>query len=298
MKIQNFKLVKTVTFLVLILGSIVYCQENKSSSYTIAYGSKESGDMEIYLTDSEGKEKFKLTNRKGRDGYVAWSPDGKKVAMYAYHDDGNTWSIHTINIDGTNRQRLTHAKDKWDSSPAWSTNGKKIAFAREYANEKGAWQEEIWLMNSDGSKQTQIKYLEGGGAVFTQDGKLLYHSKKKSYEICIADLDGSNIVWLTNNDAKELHPDISPNGKQVAFMSDRDGNFEIYVMNIDGSNQKRLTNNNHEDWNPSWSSDGSKIIFQSSEADGKHVNIMNNDGSSVRRFIPNATGAAWLKKHK
>ncbi|WP_428740324.1 TolB family protein [Tenacibaculum sp.] len=143
MKTKNLKSVKSLTFLTLLLGSIVYCQENKSSSYTIAYGSKESGDMEIYLTDSEGKEKFKLTNRKGRDGYVAWSPDGKRVAMYAYHDGGNTWSIHTMNIDGTNRQRLTYAKDKWDSSPTWSPDGKKIAFARAYANVKGAWQEEI-----------------------------------------------------------------------------------------------------------------------------------------------------------
>jgi len=268
------------------------------SSYEIAYSSSESSDMEIYLTDSEGKEKFQLTNREGRDGYVAWSPDGKKVAMYAYHDGGSTWSIHTMNTDGTNRQRLTHAKNKWDSAPTWSPDGKKIAFARDYEDSVGNWQEEIWLMNSDGSEQTQIKSLNGGGPVFTQEGKLLYHSKMQSYEICLADTDGSNIVKLTNNEAKELHPEISPDGRQVAFMSDRDGNFEIYVMNLDGSNQKRLTNNNDDDWNPSWSSDGSKIIFQSSEADGKHVNIMNKDGSSVKRFITNASGASWLKIHE
>lgn len=270
--------------------------EPEPSAYTVAYSSKESGDPEIYLTDGEAKSKIQITNHPGNDGYAAWSPDGRRIASYAYHDGRKTWSIHTMNIDGSNRKRLTNAKNKWDSSPAWSLDGKKIAFARSYKDKDGVWIEEIWIMNSDGSGQTQIKPLNGGGPYFAQNGKLLFHSKTPQSEICIADIDGSNLVKLTNNNAEDWHPEISPDGGQVAFMSDRDGNHEIYTMNIDGSNQRRLTFNEVRDSTPTWSPDGSKIMYTSRDAEEEaHIYIMNKDGSSARKFISNASGQAWLK---
>ena len=80
-------------------------------------------------------------------------------------------SIHTMNSDGTNRKRLTKAENKWDYGPAWSPDGKQIAFAREYKDTDKISQTEIWIMNSDGSEQTQIKKLSGGAPDFTPDGK-------------------------------------------------------------------------------------------------------------------------------
>ncbi|WP_299217422.1 DUF5050 domain-containing protein [uncultured Aquimarina sp.] len=281
---------------------ITSCQKSEKSeltSYTIGYSSKESGDGEIYLTDIEATSKIRVTNRPGNDGYIAWSPDGERIASYAYHDGRKTWSIHTMNIDGTNRKRLTHAKNKWDSSPTWSRDGKKIAFARGYKGTEGVWQEEIWIMNSDGSEQAQVKPLNGGGPYFTVNGRILFHSKTNSSEICLANIDGSNIIQLTNNNAEDWHPEVSPDGKQIAFMSNRDGNHEIYVMSIDGSNQKRLTFNDVRDSIPTWSPDGFQIMYTSHDVDGNaHIYIMNKDGSSVKKIINNASGAVWLKIRK
>jgi TolB protein len=271
----------------------------ETAPYVIAYSSKETGDAEIYLSDSKAKVKTRITTRPGRDGYIAWSPDGARIASYAYYDGGNTWSIHTMNRDGTDMKRLTQEKNKWDSSPTWSPDGEKIAFARGYQGAGEDWKAELWIMNSDGSEETQIKALSGGGPYFTQDGKLLFHSTYQSTdeEICIADIDGKNIKKLTNNTAKDFHPELSADAKQIVFMSNRDGNFEIYVMNIDGSNQKRLTFNDVDDWDPSWSADGSKILFQSSDENEKtHVYVMNNDGSSIEKLIDNAFGAVWFKQ--
>ncbi len=286
-------------FLAFLFVQITYSQKSggcKLTSYTIGYSSKESGDGEIYLTNIEATSRIRITNRLGNDGYIAWSPDGKRIACYAYHDERKTWSIHTMNIDGTNRKRLTHVKNKWDSSPAWSPDGRKIAFARAYNNTEGVWQEEIWIMNSDSSEQRQIKTLNGGGPYFTQDGRLLFHSKTNSSEICLANIDGSNVIQLTNNNAEDWHPEVSPDGKQVVFISNRDGNQEIYVMNIDGSDQKRLTFNNVDDWYPSWSPDGSKILYTSNDVEKEsHIYIMNKDGSSVKKIINNASNAVWLK---
>ncbi|WP_271784508.1 TolB family protein [Aquimarina algiphila] len=305
MKVTNLKQVRELYIIIfLLLGFIASCQKSDKSKltfYTIAYSSVKTGNIEIYSGSVKGKSTIKSTNENG--GYVAWSPDGKQFAFYGKYDDKKTWSIHTMNIDGTNRKRMTHAKNKWDNAPDWSPDGKKIVFAREYKDSEGVWHPEIWIMNSDGSEQTQIKSLKGSNPYFTPDGRIVFSREfeDKSSAISIADIDGKNIIQLTHNNAKEWHPEVSPDGDQIAFMSNRDGNFEIYVMNIDGSNQKRLIHNDVDDWYPSWSPDGSQLIFSIATGEGREdrtIYIMNKDGSSIRKIIAHGSQAAWLKTIK
>ena len=166
--------------LTLLTGQFAICQDNQTltlPNYAIAYSSNESTDesatRNIYLSDPEGKSRIKLTDFPGGNGYSAWSPDGKRLAFYAKYDDRKTWSIHTMNADGSNRQRLTHLQYAWDSSPTWSPDGRQIAFARAYKDSLGVRQFEIWIMNADGSGQQQIKGLAGGGPYFAPDGPLV-----------------------------------------------------------------------------------------------------------------------------
>lgn len=266
-------------------------------TYEIAYASKASRDGEIYITDKHGKSKIQITDREGNDGYAAWSPDGEQIACYAYHDGRKTWSIHTMNTDGSNRRRLTHATNKWDSAPAWSPDGKKIAFGRAYPDGEGVWNHELWIMNVDGSDQQQLMSLDGGAPSFTPEGRIVFHSSPNTSEICIADQDGSNREQLTSNEAEDWHPEVSPDGKEIVFMSDRDGNHEIYVMNIDGSNPRRLTNNDVRDATPTWSPDGTQILFTSNEPgeEERNIYLMNKDGSDLRKLIENAGAPSWLR---
>ena len=78
-------------------------------------------------------------------------------------------------------------------------------------------------------------------------------------DIYVMAADGKNQRRLTNNPASDHSPSWAPDGKRIAFVSERDGHvhrripwftYEIYVMNADGSNQLNLTNNPHDDRGP------------------------------------------------
>ena len=92
-------------------------------------------------------------------------------------------------------------------------------------------------------------------------GKIAFH---RNGEIYVMNADGSEQTNISNNPAFDGYPHWSPDGKKIAFMTSRDGiNYEIYVMNADGTSQTRLTNNADLDAEPSWSPDGTKIAFRS-----------------------------------
>ena len=82
-------------------------------------------------------------------------------------------------------------------------------------------------------------------------------------------------------------PAWSPDGSQIAFDSDRDGNYEIYVMNADGSNPHNLSNNPANDEDPVWSPDGSQIAFDTKRGGNNEIYVMNADGSNQHNLSSN-----------
>jgi Tol biopolymer transport system component len=72
-------------------------------------------------------------------------------------------------------------------------------------------------------------------------------------EIYVMNADGSGQRRLTRNPADDTTSAWSPDGRRIAFTSNRDDNFEVYVMNADGSGQRRLPRKPAEDIGSSWS---------------------------------------------
>jgi TolB protein len=89
---------------------------------------------------------------------------------------------------------------------------------------------------------------------------------------------------LTSNDAIDRMPAWSPDGKLIAFDSDREGEAKIYVMDADGSNQHRISSQPGADAHPSWSPDGKQIVFHKTVLGHGQVYVMDADGSHTKRL--------------
>ena len=97
---------------------------------------------------------------------------------------------------------------------------------------------------------------------------------------------GKQAKKLTRNGVHDYAPAWSPNGKKIAFTTQRDGNPEIYVMNANGANPTRLTTNTVFDQKPAWSPDGKRIAFWAFNETITSAQIfsMAADGSNRRRL--------------
>ncbi|HXG08737.1 MAG TPA: hypothetical protein VNK04_03020 [Gemmataceae bacterium] len=115
----------------------------------------------------------------------------------------------------------------------------------------------------------------------------------RGWDLYVIDIETGQARRLTNHPALDFNAAFSPDGSQVAFVSERDGNLELYAVGIDGSGLRRLTTEFALDDHPAWSPDGKQLAFvstrQPSATPGRAWNaiyVMNADGSGVRRLSP------------
>jgi tricorn protease len=95
-----------------------------------------------------------------------------------------------------------------------------------------------------------------------------YHNGKVVFsylgDLWTVNEDGSNPKRLTVHRARDMHPRFSPDGKWIAFSSDRFGNYDVFVMPSEGGTAKQMTYHSGGDLVVGWSRDSKKVIFQSS----------------------------------
>jgi len=111
----------------------------------------------------------------------------------------------------------------------------------------------------------------------------------ESMDIFTADLEGKNLVRLTNAPGYDAEASYSPDGSQIVFTSFRDGDAEIYIMDSDGRNPRRITHAKGYDGGPFFSPDGKRIIYRSDRKgnDLLQIYINNTSGTAERALTQN-----------
>lgn len=209
------------------------------------------------------------------------SPAGGQVAYRRWNNSDRGLAI--MSAKGGAERRLTHFLE--DALPSWSPGGDRLVFASRREPDRKA---RLYSVAATGGPDAQLK--RGPDPVFGEyptwmsDGNIVYRSTYPDQGLVVMNPDGSNPRTILP-DASATAPAENPVSKQIAFMSQRDGNWEIYRMAKDGSGPTRLTNNPANDGLPAWSPDGSSLAFLSDRDGSWGVWVMTANGGDQRKLF-------------
>ena len=175
---------------------------------------------------------------------------------------GRSSEIGSVGADGGDSKVLT--KMGSDSlMPAYSPDGSQIAFTSYLRGTA-----DLWVVSANGGRARTISRKPGmnSGAAWTKDGNelLLTMSFEGNAELYrISPQNGQVLSRLTRNPFIDMSASLSPDGTQVAFVSDRGGSAQVYVMPINGGNARRITFQGNNNTTPRWRPrpDKSQIAF-------------------------------------
>lgn len=215
----------------------------------IAYRSDYNGDeqWDIFLVSPKTGQVVNLTNtREIAEENPTWSPDGRYLA---YEVKPKTSSVYEIDIYDTLMRKVQHLtkdtpKDKMNVGPVWSTDGKRIAYTQHQA--KGT-DSNIFVADVATAQSTLLTPHQGeqlfSVSAFSPDGKslLITSNAENGYEnVGLLDIPSKKIQWLTQEKWEINAGDFSPDGKQVTWIANVDGNTDIYFHDLGGGGTHSL----------------------------------------------------------
>jgi len=233
-----------------------------------------------------------------------WSPDGRWIAFQGH--DGDKSGLMITQPDGSERKFLSAIQGTNNPLPstgntiAWSPDGKRIAFIKSVPGP------ETELASGDPIVITRYLYKP-------DDSEGLSHfNDNRRLHIFLADLASGQVQQLTDGTHYEHSLDWSPNGEEIAFVSNREPNedqffnYDIFVLKVSDRTIRRLTATENAEYRPRWSPDGESLVYQATKRgltdlettmEDTHIWMMNAGGGNRREvggMIDNRQGApSW-----
>ena len=213
------------------------------------------------------QDAFKQISSGGKSRQPAWSPDGRQVAFVKMN--GSSSALWVMSADGSGAHAITQLSgaggksSHWAFQPAWSPDGKLLA----YVSEEATYDLALWVINADGSGRRQLATLDAytGGIdtpSWSPDGTRIAFTAYRGGLPQIWSLGLKTGAWaqLSQNAGGAYDAAWSPDGAHLAYVGRDNGKNDIWVMDEDGANPVRVTTNG---WcrSPAWSADGSRLGY-------------------------------------
>jgi len=223
----------------------------------IAFARASRSSLDLYVVGANGKGLRRLVHTRTNEEWPTWSPDGSTIAFESgsppltkpgqKNIDPELW---VVGADGHGLKRLTN-NNLQDVSPAWSPDGKWIAFVRVVKGNHGR----IWIMSGEGRNAHSLG-LKGGEPAWSPDGTQLAFAHARSgvgretADLYVANVDGSGLRRLTHERVGVVshHPSWSPDGRSIVYMSRRG----LWTIGANGRSARPLTRSSTEDLDPDW----------------------------------------------
>jgi dipeptidyl aminopeptidase/acylaminoacyl peptidase len=228
---------------------------------------EEKSETQIWMIPTAGGEPIPMTAKGSSASHPRWSPDGKYLAFVSARGESKT-QVWLLNRNGGDAQQLTEVRQGLQSHE-WSPDGSRLALliqdpspedlAAAKDEEQGVKParprtQPPWVIDRLQTKRDYAGYLD-----------------RRRTHIYVFDVATKKLTQITGGDYEDSQPAWSPDGRFIAFVSNRDKepdatiNTELWLVASDNPDQGktmiRLTNNPGEDEEPAWSPDGKWITY-------------------------------------
>lgn len=267
-------------------------------SNTLAISTHDRPDQPFSMftySESSG-EKRQITYPPGNsvgDIFPAFSPDGRSLAsVRCMHD---TCDIYVTPAGGGISRKITNQRG-WIRGVAWTPDSRELIFASDRAGFSNLWR----ISALSPASPVQVPGT-GDDEAYPAIGRSPKGGYRLAYEhrtfdtnlwtVSVSDDHGSGfgrtstakpLIFSTRIDSS---PQLSPDGSQLAFVSNRNGRLEIWKSNADGTDEVQLTFLDSEEvGSPRWSPDGQRIVFDALSEAGRDIYSIDQTGGPVRRL--------------
>jgi serine/threonine protein kinase len=234
---------------------------------TVVYSTRVNGSWDIYAQRVGGRNATPVVNDPQRNEKgAAFSPDGSLIAFH----ESNVGGIFLAGATGESVRRVTDS----GFDPAWSPDGKQIAFATEEIGEPASrlGDSTLYIVASAGGSPRKVVNGDAVQPSFSPSGqRIVYWSNIGGQrDIYTVDAAGGTPVAVTNDGAIDWSPVWSPDGRFIYFSSDRGGAMNLWRIAVDASSgtptappEPVTAGVQASSGIPRFSKDGSRLVFRS-----------------------------------